>query len=95
MPSCSPGGCTKRSKERIRSSYATRELWSSKKPHTRGTDRGHEAFLEEKEIEELNIAGVDSEGAVLATMFSLIDAGYQVKILECLVSPTTAGIGKP
>jgi nicotinamidase-related amidase len=42
--------------------------------------------LEEKGIEEVHIAGVDAEGAVLATMFSCIDAGYQVKILERLVT---------
>jgi nicotinamidase-related amidase len=43
-------------------------------------------ILEDKQIEEVHIAGVDSEGAVLATMFSLIDAGYKVKILERLVT---------
>lgn len=42
--------------------------------------------LDERGIEEVYIAGVDSEGAVLATMFSCFDAGYQVKILERLVT---------
>lgn len=42
--------------------------------------------LEANDIEEVHIAGVDSELAVLATMFSLVDAGYRVKILERLVA---------
>ncbi|MDQ0191233.1 cysteine hydrolase [Alicyclobacillus cycloheptanicus] len=42
--------------------------------------------LEERGIEEVHIAGVDAELAVLATMFSLLDAGYHVKILERLVA---------
>jgi nicotinamidase-related amidase len=40
----------------------------------------------DKGIEEVHIAGVDSEGAVLATMFSCFDAGFEVKILERLVT---------
>lgn len=79
MPSCSPGGVRRGQ----RKGYARRTppgSFGRRKNHILGVHRGHEAFLEEKEIEELNIAGVDSEGAVLATMFSLIDAGYQVKI---------------
>ncbi|CAM3828042.1 cysteine hydrolase family protein [Alicyclobacillus pomorum] len=43
-------------------------------------------LLEEKNIDEVHLAGVDAEGAVLATMFSLVDSGYQVKILERLVT---------
>ncbi len=43
-------------------------------------------ILEAEGIDEVHIAGVDSEGAVLATMFSLVDAGYDVKILERLVT---------
>lgn len=42
--------------------------------------------FEENGIEEVHIAGVDSDLAVLATMFSMMDAGYQVKILERLVA---------
>jgi nicotinamidase-related amidase len=42
--------------------------------------------LEEHQIEEVHLAGVDSELSVLATMFSLVDAGYKVKVLERLVS---------
>lgn len=38
------------------------------------------------DIEEVHVAGVDAEMSVLATMFSLVDAGFQVKILERLVS---------
>jgi len=37
-------------------------------------------------IEEVHIAGVDTEMGVLATMFSCIDAGYDVKVLERLVT---------
>jgi nicotinamidase-related amidase len=43
-------------------------------------------LFDEHGIEEVHISGVDSEGAVLATMFSCYDAGYRVKILERLVS---------
>ncbi|MCL6637373.1 MAG: cysteine hydrolase family protein [Alicyclobacillus sp.] len=43
------------------------------------------AVLEEHAIQEVHLAGVDAEGAVLATMFALVDAGYKVKILERLV----------
>ncbi|MCF8564505.1 cysteine hydrolase family protein [Alicyclobacillus tolerans] len=42
--------------------------------------------LADKQIEEVHITGVDTEGAVLATMFSMLDAGFQVKILERLVT---------
>jgi nicotinamidase-related amidase len=49
------------------------------------TEATHKYF-KEKNIEEIHIAGVDSEGAVLATMFSCFDAGYQVRILERLVT---------
>jgi nicotinamidase-related amidase len=42
--------------------------------------------FDERGIQEVHITGVDSEGAVLATMFSCFDAGYQVKILERLVT---------
>jgi len=44
------------------------------------------ALFDEQGIQEVHIAGVDSEGAVLATMFACLDAGYDVKILERLVS---------
>ena len=43
-------------------------------------------LFQDKGIEEVHIAGVDSELAVLATMFACVDAGYQVKILERLVT---------
>ena len=43
-------------------------------------------FFSTNNIEEVHIAGVDTEGAVLATMFSLLDNGFQVKILERLVT---------
>lgn len=41
-------------------------------------------ILESAGIEEVHIAGVDSEMSVLATMFALVDAGYHVKVLERL-----------
>lgn len=44
------------------------------------------AVFDERGIEQVHIAGVDSEGAVLATMFACFDAGYQVQILERLVA---------
>lgn len=54
---------------------------------------GYSGYTEEtrdlfttKHIEEVHVAGVDSEGAVLATVFSLLDNGFQVKILERLVT---------
>lgn len=43
-------------------------------------------LFEAHDIEEVHVAGVDAEMSVLATMFSLVDAGFQVKILERLVS---------
>lgn len=44
------------------------------------------ALFDENGIQEVHISGVDSEGAVLATMFACLDAGYEVKILERLIS---------
>jgi len=43
-------------------------------------------ILQEHQIEEVHITGVDSELAVLATMFSMVDAGYSTKVLERLVT---------
>lgn len=43
-------------------------------------------LFHERSISEVHIAGVDSEGAVMATMFALVDAGYHVKVLERLCS---------
>ncbi|GMA49198.1 hypothetical protein GCM10025857_05550 [Alicyclobacillus contaminans] len=43
-------------------------------------------ILEQRGIEEVHLAGVDAEGAVLATLFGLVDAGYRVKVLERLVA---------
>ncbi len=40
----------------------------------------------DKGIREVHLAGVDAEMGVLATMFALLDAGYEVKILERLVT---------
>lgn len=40
--------------------------------------------LEKARIEEVHLAGVDSETTILATMFALTDAGYKVKILQRL-----------
>ncbi len=44
------------------------------------------SILEDAAIEEVHIAGVDGELAVLATMFACLDAGYDVKVLERLIS---------
>jgi nicotinamidase-related amidase len=49
-----------------------------------GYNEATRQILEQAEIREVHIAGVDSEMSVLATMFSLLDAGYHVKILERL-----------
>lgn len=43
-------------------------------------------FLQDKEIELVHIAGLDVEAAVMATMYSLLDNGYHVQLLERLVS---------
>ncbi|RIV22034.1 isochorismatase family protein [Alicyclobacillaceae bacterium I2511] len=43
-------------------------------------------LLEEHHIEEVHLAGVDSELSVLATVFACVDAGYATKVLERLVS---------
>ncbi|MDI3256116.1 MAG: isochorismatase family protein [Kyrpidia sp.] len=40
--------------------------------------------LEKAGVEEVHLAGVDSETTILATMFDLVDAGYKVKILQRL-----------
>jgi nicotinamidase-related amidase len=42
------------------------------------------ALLEEHAIKEVHLGGVDSEMSVMATMYSLLDLGYNVKILERL-----------
>jgi hypothetical protein len=47
------------------------------------TEQAQGVFAEQG-IEEVHVAGVDSEGAVLATMFSCLDAGYDVKVMERL-----------
>lgn len=49
------------------------------------TEQTREYFVR-NQIEEVHIAGVDTEGAVLATMFSLLDNGFRVKVLERLVA---------
>ncbi|MCL6631718.1 MAG: isochorismatase family protein [Alicyclobacillus herbarius] len=47
------------------------------------TERVRRILLEHA-VQEVHVAGVDSELSVLATMFSLWDAGYSVKVLERL-----------
>ncbi|MCL6548358.1 MAG: isochorismatase family protein [Alicyclobacillus sp.] len=42
-------------------------------------------LFRERQVEEVHVAGVDAEMSVLATMFSLVDAGYRVKVLERLI----------
>ena len=39
-------------------------------------------LLEDNKIELVQLAGVDTDMAVMATMYSLLDAGYKVQILE-------------
>jgi nicotinamidase-related amidase len=41
-------------------------------------------LLEEHKIREVHLGGVDTEMSVMATMYSLVDAGYEVRILERL-----------
>jgi len=43
-------------------------------------------LLTEKDIEEVHLAGVDAEMTILATMYSLLDGGYEVKLLERLIA---------
>lgn len=43
-------------------------------------------LFDEHHINEVHLAGVDSELSVLATMFAAIDSGYETKILERLVT---------
>ncbi|BCJ86180.1 cysteine hydrolase family protein [Effusibacillus dendaii] len=43
------------------------------------------ALLEQHQIELVHLGGMDAELAVLATMFSLLDNGYKVQILEPLL----------
>lgn len=44
------------------------------------------ALLEEQQIEMVHLGGIDAEMAVLATMYSLLDNGYKVQILEPLLA---------
>lgn len=42
-------------------------------------------ILADAQITEVHVAGVDAEMSVLATMYSMVDAGFDVKVLEKLV----------
>jgi len=55
--------------------------------------RGYSAYipevaklLEDNKIEMVHLGGIDSDMAVMATMYNLLDAGYKVQILERLLS---------
>ncbi|ASS75976.1 hypothetical protein CIG75_14075 [Tumebacillus algifaecis] len=55
--------------------------------------RGYSAYndemkklLEENKIENVHLAGIDSDMTVLATMYNLLDAGYKVQVLERLLA---------
>lgn len=43
-------------------------------------------LLEDNQIELVHLGGLDSEMTVMATMYSLLDNGYKVQILEGLLS---------
>ncbi|WP_018131159.1 cysteine hydrolase family protein [Effusibacillus pohliae] len=43
-------------------------------------------LLEEHQIELVHLGGMDAEMAVMATMYSLLDNGYKVQILEPLLA---------
>lgn len=42
-------------------------------------------ILDKAAIDEVHVGGVDAEMSILATMFSLVDAGFDVKVLERLI----------
>ncbi len=41
-----------------------------------------EKLLKDNGIGEVHLGGVDAEGAILATMFALVDKGIEVKVME-------------
>ncbi|MFC4769612.1 cysteine hydrolase family protein [Effusibacillus consociatus] len=43
-------------------------------------------LLEENKIELVHLGGMDAELTILATMFSLVDNGYKVQVLEPLLA---------
>ncbi|KEO82499.1 cysteine hydrolase family protein [Tumebacillus flagellatus] len=43
-------------------------------------------LLQENNIETVHLGGIDSDMAVMATMYSLLDAGYKVQVLEGLLA---------
>lgn len=43
-------------------------------------------LLQDNQIELVHLGGIDSDMAVMASMYSLLDAGYQVQILERLLA---------
>ncbi|HEU4964342.1 MAG TPA: isochorismatase family protein [Bacilli bacterium] len=55
--------------------------------------RGYSAYipevaklLEDNKIDTVHLGGIDSDMAVMATMYNLLDAGYNVQILEQLLA---------
>jgi nicotinamidase-related amidase len=44
------------------------------------------AWLEERGIQRVHLAGLDAEATVMATMYHLLDLGYEVQILERLLA---------
>ncbi len=45
-----------------------------------------EKLLKDNGIKEVHIGGVDAEATILATMFSLVDKGYEVKVMERVIA---------
>ncbi|MBL0388182.1 cysteine hydrolase [Tumebacillus sp. ITR2] len=43
-------------------------------------------LLQENNIELVHLGGIDSDMAVIATMYNLLDAGYKVQMLEGLLA---------
>lgn len=55
--------------------------------------RGYSAYvpavaklLEDNKIDTVHLGGIDSDMAVMASMYNLLDAGYKVQILEPLLA---------
>ena len=45
-----------------------------------------EKLLKDNGIKEVHVGGVDAEATILATMFALVDKGFEVKIMERVIA---------
>ncbi|MES2970995.1 MAG: isochorismatase family cysteine hydrolase [Patescibacteria group bacterium] len=67
-------------------SYATPENTFEKTTYSAFKSEAFTSFLKTREIQELDLCGINIDGCVLATAFEAFDLGFNVKILEELSS---------